>query len=610
MEKLPEGTQPQISVEELIKAEVAVRSDERVQALAKEVGILPEQIFCDGWSIGYDERFPKGTRMQQALLFARFSQHENLYAHPLDFIPVLDSNSWKVISIDFPPHRDASGKLSAPTTFPASLKDDSLQASQRQRIPPPRETFDFLPDLIAEKDGDKYKLREDLKPLHIIQPEGVSFSMNGHELSWQKWKMHIAFSHREGIVISTVTYNDGGELRPLFYRLSLAEMVVPYAAPEFPHPRKFAFDSGEYGMGTMANDLSLGCDCVGQIHYLPGAYVGHDGSAFIIKNAICIHEEDAGILWKHTDYRPDGRSHAVRSRRLVVSMCCTLANYEYIWNFMFYQDGTIEFEIRLTGILQVYVSNPSEPSPFGTLVAPQVNAHYHQHLFSLRVDPMVDGLYNSVVESDVVPLPNAPIGSAENFAGNAFVVQEKVLKEASEGAREYDFERDRRWRVVNRNAKPHYSSGAAPGYVIGMKGAAARLLAREGGWVARRASFAANDTSLWVIKDKESVDGSRLWPAGKYVPQTQDHPEESVCNWVKDAGSIDNEDIVLFLTLGTTHIPRPEDWPVMPVEHLRVTFKPQSFFKMNPALDVPAANDSKSRNAFGSNNESGKGCCE
>jgi primary-amine oxidase len=52
----------------------------------------------------------------------------------------------------------------------------------------------------------------------------------------------IAFSHREGIALSTITYNDNGEVRPIFYRLSLVEMVVPYAAPEFPHPRKFAFD--------------------------------------------------------------------------------------------------------------------------------------------------------------------------------------------------------------------------------------------------------------------------------------------------------------------------------------------------------------------------------
>jgi primary-amine oxidase len=98
--------------------------------------------------------------------------------------------------------------------------------------------------------------------------------------------LRTAFSHREGIALSTITYNDNGEVRPIFYRLSLAEMVVPYAAPEFPHPRKFAFDvyvfqhqsfmfmilnchtSGEYGMGTMANELSLGCDCLGQIHYL------------------------------------------------------------------------------------------------------------------------------------------------------------------------------------------------------------------------------------------------------------------------------------------------------------------------------------------------------
>ena len=51
-----------------------------------------------------------------------------------------------------------------------------------------------------------------------------------------------AFSHREGIAFSTITYNDDGVIRPIFYHLSLVEMVVPYAAPEHPHARKFAFD--------------------------------------------------------------------------------------------------------------------------------------------------------------------------------------------------------------------------------------------------------------------------------------------------------------------------------------------------------------------------------
>lgn len=96
-------------------------------------------------------------------------------------------------------------------------------------------------------------------------------------------------------------------------------------------------------MGVMANELTLGCDCLGQIHYLvcssppvhrwrtncvqPGTFVKHDGTPHVIQNCICIHEEDAGVLWKHTDFRPGGRSQTVRRRRLVVSMVCTLANY-------------------------------------------------------------------------------------------------------------------------------------------------------------------------------------------------------------------------------------------------------------------------------------------
>ncbi|EGN93764.1 hypothetical protein SERLA73DRAFT_115814 [Serpula lacrymans var. lacrymans S7.3] len=603
-EKLPEGTEPQITVQELEACERIVRNDPTVQAAAKEVGILPEQIFADGWSIGYDDRFPKNIRLQQALLFARFSQHDNLYAHPLDFVPVIDSIAEKVVHIDFPPKytRSADGTpvLSVATTAAPPLSDVSFTASNRERVPPPRTAFDFLPDIMAQTDPE-YKPRDDVKPLHVVQPEGVSFKMDGHVLEWQKWKMHIAFTHREGIALSTITYNDNGEIRPIFYRLSLAEMVVPYGAPEFPHPRKFAFDTGEYGMGTMANELSLGCDCLGQIHYLPGAYVTHEGNAFVIKNVICIHEEDAGVLWKHTDYRPGGRSQTVRSRRLVVSMVCTLANYEYIWNYYFYQDGNIELEIRLSGILQVYASSDGEPSPHGTIVAPNVNAHYHQHIFSVRVDPMVDGLYNSVVESDIVPLPNAPTGSIANIAGNAFISQDKVLtSQVEHGARDFDWSRERRWRIVN-PARKHYASGKEVGYAVMMKGGATPLLALSDSWMARRASFAGK--AMWVVKDVEGNKGGRMWPSGKYVPQTRDEPEDSVGKWVKNGeGTIENEDIVLYLTVGTTHIPRPEDWPVMPVEHVNLLFKPNNFFSKNPSMDVPGTKDPHSVPAFSNSN--------
>ncbi|KAI9451599.1 copper amine oxidase [Russula earlei] len=594
--KLPEGTQPQLSPAELRACEDIVRNDARIQTLAKEVGILPHQIFADGWSIGYDDRFPVSSRLQQALLFARFSQHENLYAHPL-----LTLCTGKVLHIDFPgayPGVPAS-------TQPPPLDKDALEHSQRSRIPPPLTRHDFLPDLIeenAKRDGKEWKQRVAPTPLHVVQPEGVSFKIDRHVLEWQKWKMHIAFSHREGIALSTITYDDDGVLRPLFYRLSLAEMVVPYGAPEYPHPRKFAFDVGEYGMGTMANELSLGCDCLGQIHYLSGAYTGYDGSAVVINDVICIHEEDAGLLWKHSDYRDGGRAHTVRSRRLVVSMVCTLANYEYVWNYFFYQDGSIEFEIRLTGILQVYVAAPNEPAPYATRVAPGINAHFHQHLFSVRIDPMVDGILNSVVETDVLPA-TAGYGSPENFAGNAFQVHDRLLRRASEGAREWDASTDRRWRIVSAGRK-HYASEQQTGYSIGAKGGATVALPRPESWVGRRATFTRN--TLWVVREKEDVrEGGRMWPSGKYVPQAREEPADSLARWVRDDGdeSIENEDLLVYVTVGTTHIPRPEDWPVMPVDHVRLTLKPNSFFSANPSLDVPGGKDERSVPAFGADSD-------
>lgn len=598
--QLSEEVQPQISVQELIDCEKIVKASKLVQDLAAEVGIKPDQIFCDGWSIGYDARFPKSRRIQQALVFARFSQHDNLYAHPMDFIPVVDANSGEILHIDFPPHykKTTSGKaeLTVATTEPPSLETSFIDGAGRERIPPPRRAFDFLPDLM-ETTEEGFELRKDLKPLHIVQPEGVSFKMDGNVLEWQNWKMHIAFAHREGVVLSTITYNDHGEIRPLFYQLGLSEMVVPYGAPEHPHPRKFAFDSGEYGIGMMANDLALGCDCVGQIHYLPGCFAAHDGSAVVIDNVICIHEEDAGVLWKHTDYRPGGRSRTVRSRRLVISMVCTLANYEYIWNYHFYQDGTIEIDIRLTGVLQVYVGADNEPNPHGTTIAPNINAHYHQHIFCYRIDPMVDGLKNTVIESDVHPL-DAPTGSKENFAGNGFYSADTRL--ATETGRPYNIDKERRWRIVNTQRR-HYSTGKEVGYTIGLKGGVAPTLANDDSWIVKRAPFLKN--TLWVCRDVEGEKGSeRVYPGGRYMPQTRDTPADSIGNWVKGGQSADGEDILVYFNIGTTHIPRPEDWPVMPVDHVIATLKPVSFFKANPSMDVPSTQDHLSTAAQPSQN--------
>lgn len=587
--KLPYGAQPGLTPEEVNEAEFVLRADPRIVAVAREVGVEPENLYADGWSIGYDDRFDAGLRLQQCLVYARKSEHENLYAHPMDFSVVIDSNAMKVIAIDFPRHRgpkdtnthDFDGRP-GPITVDA---DEALAYSGRERIAPPMKSFDYLPDLMAQ-DPSMPPLRTDLKPLHVVQPEGVSFTLQGNELSWQKWRFHVGFHPRDGLVLSTVTYNDNGTVRPLFYRMSVAEMVVPYAETAHPHPRKFAFDVGEYGMGTLANSLSLGCDCLGTIAYLDGSHVALDGTATTIKQCICIHEEDAGLAWKHTDYRVRGRMRSARGRKLVIQMISTVANYEYIFNFNFYTDGSFQLETRLTGILNMYCKRPGEDeeATYGVEVAPGINAHHHQHLFSLRLDPMIDGVENTVVQSDAMHTPY-PAGHANNHAGNGFYVQRTPLTKA--GGYDWDDSKHRVWSITNPH-KHHYASKLPVAYKIHTKDWDA-LLARADSQVGQRAEFAQH--SMWISR----YDEDQLWPAGKYVPQSRGIAEDSIGPWTKDGHKVEDEDLVLWLTYGATHIPRPEDYPVMPVEHLSVWLKPTNFFNFNPAHDLPQLDDKHSR---------------
>lgn len=223
---------------------------------------------------------------------------------------------------------------------------------------------------------------------------------------------------------------------------------------------------------------------------------------------------------------------------------------EYIFNYRFYQDGNIEVEIRLTGILQVYAEDPSKPSssPFATTVAPGVSAQYHQHLFSVRIDSMVDGLSNTVVETDIIPLPDASTGSSLNHAGNAFTTRSFAISKQREGGRDFELATDRRWSITNPSRK-HPVSGKPVSYSIMGKGVVTPLMARPDSWVGKRAGFAQK--ALWVIKDKEGPKGSRVWPSGKYVPGSRDAAPDSVVKWAEEDENLSGEDILLYLTLGT-----------------------------------------------------------
>ena len=219
----------------------------------------------------------------------------------------------------------------------------------------PKVMGEYVPEHIPERIRAASR-REPLKPLHITQPEGPSFTLDGNLLQWQNWSLRVGFNHREGMTLHTVRYRDGDRERSVAHRMSFAEMIVPYRDSSEDHYRRTAFDIGEWGLGFMTTSLELGCDCLGEIRYLDAVLHNSKGEPYTITNAVCIHEEDNAVLWKHVDH--DAGAEVRRMRRLTISFHVTVANYEYLVYWRLYQDGNIECEVRATGIM---VTTPLAP---------------------------------------------------------------------------------------------------------------------------------------------------------------------------------------------------------------------------------------------------------
>ena len=533
------GVQPTMTTDEQIECEQAVlASPEFKAALKKHYGLEDTSlVMVDIWSAGnYGTEEDRTRRLARPLCFVRTDPTDNGYARPIEGLrPVVDLNQMTVIRVEEYGH----------WTLPQ--QPGNYAADRRTNF------------------------RTDVKPLEITQPDGPAFEVDGNQVRWQKWSFVIGFSAREGLTLHNLCYDDSGKKRSILYRASLSEMVVPYGDPAPQQARKNAFDAGEYGLGMCANSLELGCDCLGDIKYFDGHLCTSRGEPLTIKNAVCMHEEDYGILWKHTDRRlntPEVR----RSRRLVISSIATVENYEYGFFWYLYQDGNIQFEVKLTGILSLGALRPGEKSPYGALVAPQLYAPNHQHFFNVRLDLDLDHVANSVYQVDVV---SGEPGDQNPFA-NAFVARATLLETEKQARAHLNLETARTWRIANPNVLNALGEPVAYKFVPGDN---CFPFASKDAWWRKRAGFVNHH--VWVTPYQE---GERH-AAGDYPNQSEGG--YGLPRWTEQNRRLVNTDVVLWYTFGHTHLPRPEDYPVMPTAYIGFLLKPNGFFTENPANDVP-----------------------
>jgi primary-amine oxidase len=530
--------QPMAVISELMEAEELVRVHPAFQAAMARRGITDfDAVQVDAWPAGhFGAAEENGRRLSRCVAFIKPKPGDSEWARPVDGVIVLvDLNRLEVLRVD----------------------DHGV-------VPIPAEDGNYDAASAAP-------LRDDIAPLEITQPEGPGFALEGRVLSWQRWQVHVGFTPREGLVLNQIAYDDSGRLRSILYRASLSEMVVPYGDPSPSHYWKNAFDGGENGVGIAASPLTRGCDCLGEIVYLDAVVSDSAGDAVLIPNAICIHEEDAGVLWRHIEWR-DGSGEVRRSRRLVISSFSAIGNYDYGFFWYLYQDGTIAFEVKLTGVLSTGAVAPGERPAHGTLVAPGLNAMVHQHFFNMRLDLDIDGQANAVEEVWTESLPPGP----GNPHGNAFRPRRRRFERELEARRRVDSASARWWEIVNPSIL--HRLGEPIGYRL-LPGENTFAFAQPDAPVSQRAGFIREH--LWVTPyrpDERYAAGDypNMHPGGAGLPE-----------WTSADRPIDGSDVVVWYTFGHHHVPRPEDWPIMPVTTAGFLLKPVGFFERNPALDVP-----------------------
>jgi primary-amine oxidase len=538
------SARPMIQLEQFMAIEAYVKADPRfVEACARR-GITDMDTVCvDPWSAGnFGRADEEGEHLSHTFIWVRLYADEAFYAHPVEGLnAVVDIKSGVVLRVD-----DYGGP-------PIPMREVNYDSK-------------FITDTLPP-----------LKTLNIEQPDGVSFTLDGNALTWERWSLAIGFNAREGLTLHDMRFTG----RPVINRASLVEMVVPYGSPDRGHYRKNVFDIGEYGLGKLTNSLELGCDCLGAIQYLDVNLNTMSGEIYTIRKAICIHEEDDGILWKHWDFRTE-RTQLRRARKLVVSCIATVGNYEYAQYWTFNQSGDISFQMKATGIINTVGCVPGSPSKYEREVSPGVAGQIHQHIFCARLDMAVDGIGNSVVECNTAAEPEGP----SNPWGNAFFESETVFKTETEACRRANLASQRYWKVVNPNKTNHV--GTAVGYKLLPTNCVNSFLLPQGP-SGKRSNFVENH--LWVT----AHEAEERYPAGEFMNHSDGNG--GVSDFVKQDRPIDNASVTLWHVFGLHHSVRTEDFPVQPCITTGFTLMPSGFFDSNPGIAVAETTNTASRDA-------------
>jgi len=531
---LPSIIPPETEREEK-RAKEAFLKDPRVIAAYNRRGLNPIYAQCELWAIGASGLSP-GKHFLRAIAYYQEPPAEYYDWRPVEGLQAIIDTSEMVIY--------------------------TLLDNETEPIAPVRRILNVPTNI--------------LKPLLITQSQGSSIRVRGQQIQWYKWKLMYSMDPIHGLQLFHVRYQGDCEERPVLYKISISEMLVPYGAEGEQWRWRRAFDAGEYGLGLNASPSIIGQDVPENTILLNCTTSDSYGKSTEIAGCIAAYERDAGLLYKHTEYTRPGQKNGRRGRQMVLSSISTVGNYDYIYEYILHMDGTLQVNVRLTGIpLPRGVSSKENDATCiescATLVNDYLIAPTHQHFFNYRMDLDVDGPENYAIQVDVT---NDPIGP-DNPDGGAFSPKKKIIH--SETARDYNVRQSRSWQVINAQSRNRFYTPR--GYAIKPLDMAYSFSYSQNPYTPQ-SEFTSHPFWVTAYKDEEQAAASNFPRTGA--------PYQGLPEFIADKQPLQNTDVVAWYTFGLTHTTRPGEWPFMNVHNAGFSLVPYNFLSQNSEVPLKA----------------------
>ena len=438
-------------------------------------------------------------------------------------------------------------------------------------VPIPQDPWGHSEEQIDARFGE----REDpAQPAHAAQANGAGYKIDGSHLSWDMWQMRFSTEDRSGLVLNNIEVRDGDAWRPVVYEIALSEVFVPYSDPDEGWYWRTYMDGGEYGFGDAMTTLTPGVDCPYHAMFLTTLSPNNDGSVEERESTLCIFERTIGDpAWRR---RSVGRA----ATDLVIRYAAAVGNYDYLMDYVFKQDGSIQAMVGASGIdavkgveaVDMESATAAEDTRYGTLIRPNLVGANHTHFFNYRIDFDVDGESNSFMRARMVPTKVEDDVPRKSI----WTVNREYPQREKEAVTKINPKSPAYLTVYNPNVKNELKQN--PGYVLMPGGSVAHSLLDLADIPVKRNDYVDNQYWVTPLTYRERYAG------GEYAVQSDG--EDTLGKWVNADRPITNTDIVSWYTVGFHHIPRSEDWPVMPMHWVGFTLMPFNFFDHNPSINV------------------------